>query len=91
MRGDVPATGFYSTLSLYTHPQSLPEELAIDEADGSLALSTDLEFVAKCSMNALVCWVNGARVLCCDYHGWEVPELDELAGAAAALNPPTVS
>ena len=39
--------GFYAALSLYTHPQSLPEEIATDEATGAPVLSTDLEFIAN--------------------------------------------
>ena len=31
LRAAVPAVGFYAALSLYTHPQSLPEELHADE------------------------------------------------------------
>lgn len=87
LRAAVPAVGFYAALSLYTHPQSLPEELHTDEGTKAPVLTTDLDFVATCAMNALVCWIDGARVLCCEYHGWEVPELDEIA-AAARLYPP---
>lgn len=35
LRGDAPATGFYAALSLYTHPQSLPEEAGFVDDVGS--------------------------------------------------------
>jgi hypothetical protein len=44
--------------------------------------------IANCAMHALACWVDGARVLCCEYHGWDVPELDDIGDAAAGFNEP---
>jgi hypothetical protein len=73
---------------MYMHPQSLPEDFATDEETGAPVLNTDLEFIAKCAMNTLVYWVDGARVLCCDYHGWDVPELDDIGDAAAGFSAP---
>lgn len=89
LRGEVPAAGFYAALSLYTHPQSLPEEVGFVEDTGVWAFTTDLDFLAKCSMNTVTCWVDGTRALCCEYLGWDVPELDELARTAAELNLPS--
>jgi hypothetical protein len=57
----------------------------VEGTDG-WALTTDLDFLTKCSMNTMACWVDGARALCCEYLGWDIPELDELARAAAQLN-----
>ena len=49
----------------------------VDEDRAAGALSTDLEFLAKYSMNALARWVDGAQVFWRDYHDWEVPEPQE--------------
>jgi hypothetical protein len=80
LRGSVPGAGFYAALSLYTHPQSLAEEL-----DGS-GLRADPRFIARCAMNALVCSIDALRALC-DYLGWDPPELEELSAATTALSP----
>lgn len=88
-RGDsISAKGTYAALSLYVHPQSFPArpEAVYDSETGDSRLEADVGALAKVSMGALACWIDAARILY-DYHGWNIPELWELADAGAALNP----
>jgi hypothetical protein len=88
-RGDgLPGDGVYSTLSLWTHPQTWValDGLSYDD-DGEPTFSTDPATLHWIGSVAGTAWFNGATLLV-SYHGWDVvSELTQFAQRLDALRP----
>jgi hypothetical protein len=83
----IPGEGIYDALSLYPHPQTLAarEEIAIDEETGNLQMETDVGTLKRITSAALAAWADGMMLLV-TYHGWDVPEMNDLFEMSAVLN-----
>jgi len=84
----IPGEGIYDALCLYPHPpQTLAarEEVMVDEETGDLRMETNVGMLRRITSAPLTAWFDG-MMLMTTYHGWRVPEIDDLASAMEVLN-----